>query len=87
LFKNHNIGPKAELRVEDKTEYGFSLVMGSSKLVVSASPLRLDFYSDGVLAVSANARGLLRFEQFRLLSQDDRVMICKIFKAINFLTI
>jgi len=39
--------------------------MGSHKLAVTAKPLKIDFYSNGVLVVSANARGLLKFEQYR----------------------
>ena len=49
----------------DKTDSGFNVVMGSHKLVVSAKPLKIDFYSNGELVVSANARGLLKFEQYR----------------------
>ena len=39
--------------------------MGSHKLVVTAKPFKMDFYSNGVLVVSANQRGLLTFEQYR----------------------
>jgi hypothetical protein len=51
--------------VEDKSDSGFSLVMGKNKLVVAARPFKMDFYSDGVLVVAANARGLLKFEHYR----------------------
>ena len=34
-------------------------------MVVTAQPLRLDFYSDGELVLSANARNLMRFEHTR----------------------
>ena len=56
---------QTELKIEDKTESGFNVVMGSHKLAVTAKPLKIDFYSNGVLVVSANARGLLKFEQYR----------------------
>jgi alpha 1,3-glucosidase len=38
------------------------LSSGKNKVEVKYSPLRLDFYSDGILVISANARQLLRFE-------------------------
>ena len=41
---------------------GFTLVSGKNKLEVVNSPLRMDFYSDGVLVVSANTRQLMKFE-------------------------
>ena len=53
------------MTIEDKTESGFTVVMGLHKLSVSAKPFKMDFYSNGVLVVSANARGLLKFEQYR----------------------
>ncbi len=46
----------------EKTDKSLTLTSGQNKLVVNISPLRLDFYSDGVLVLSANARHLLRFE-------------------------
>lgn len=54
-----------ELSVEDKTDSGFTVVMGVHKVSVVAKPFKMDFYSDGALVMSANARGLLKFEQYR----------------------
>jgi alpha 1,3-glucosidase len=58
------------IKVEDLTEDGFSVLLGSNKMVVYAKPLKMDFYSDGVLVVSANARGLMKFEQFRARKEE-----------------
>ena len=46
----------------DKTDTSFTVTSSKNKVVVTLSPLRLDFYSHGVLTLSANARQLLRFE-------------------------
>ena len=41
---------------------GLAITNGKGKVVVTAEPLRLDFYSDGELVLSANARNLMRFD-------------------------
>ena len=61
------------LKMEDMTENGFTVILGSSKLVVAAKPFKMDFFSDGVLVVSANARGLMKFEQFRIRKEEGQV--------------
>ncbi|XP_055615481.1 neutral alpha-glucosidase AB [Toxorhynchites rutilus septentrionalis] len=38
---------------------------GTSKAVVNVSPFRIDFYKDALLVVSANSKGLMRFEHLR----------------------
>lgn len=43
-----------------------TIVVGSNKLIIMAKPLRLDFYQNDVLTVSANSKGLMRFERLRL---------------------
>ena len=40
----------------------FTITSGKNKIEVVNSPFRMDFYSDGILVVSANARQLMRFE-------------------------
>ena len=50
------------IHLESQDDKGFTLVSGKNKIVVANSPFRLDFYSDGVLVISANARQLMRFE-------------------------
>ncbi len=54
--------------VVDRTEDGgFTLRSqdGDTRVVVAGNPFRADFYSDDTLVLSANARGLLRFEHTR----------------------
>ena len=48
-----------------RTATGLTVLNGKGKIVVTAEPLRLDFYSDGELVLSANARNLMRFEHSR----------------------
>jgi len=58
----------AAAKITDKSDAGFTLAAEkrpADRLVVQADPLRVDAYSDGVLVLSANARGLLRFEHTR----------------------
>ena len=50
------------MTLEKSDEKGFVLASGKNKVEVTNSPFRMDFYSDNVLVVSANARQLLRFE-------------------------
>lgn len=49
------------------TESGFELFItcGQNKAVISAKPFKIDFYRNEVLFVSANAKGLFKFEHFR----------------------
>ena len=42
--------------LEAQGQDGFTLKAGKNKIVVANSPFRMDFYSDGVLVISANAR-------------------------------
>ena len=43
-----------------RSDTGLTVTNGKGKVVVTAEPLRLDFYSDGELVLSANARNLMR---------------------------
>ncbi|XP_050734554.1 neutral alpha-glucosidase AB-like [Eriocheir sinensis] len=54
-----------QFQVVDRSEEGFTLKFGSSHAVVQAKPLKVDVYSGNTLVVSANARGLLKFEHYR----------------------
>jgi len=45
--------------------------MGKNRAVVTAKPFKIDIYSDGVLVVSANNRGLLKFEHTRLKTSEN----------------
>lgn len=42
-----------------------TLVKGQNKAVLHVNPFKVDLYSQGVLTISANARGLMRFEHLR----------------------
>ena len=48
-----------------RTATGLTVLNGKGKIVITAEQLRLDFYSDGELVLSANARNLMRFEHTR----------------------
>lgn len=41
------------------------ITSGVNKAVVHAAPLKIDFFNDGNLVVSANARGLFKLEHLR----------------------
>ena len=55
------------ITVKDQSEEGFTVEShdGSNKAVVRAKPFQVDFYSRGVLVVSSNAKGLIKFEHTR----------------------
>lgn len=50
--------------IEKTTEY-ISVTNGENKAVLYINPFRVDLYSQNVLVISANARGLMRFEHLR----------------------
>lgn len=51
--------------VTEATNGDVTIVVGTNKLIIMAKPLRLDFYENEVLSVSANSKGLMRFEHLR----------------------
>lgn len=53
------------IKVTEKSDSEIVVVCGKNKAVVHAIPFKIDFYSDNVLTVSANAKGLFRFEHLR----------------------
>ncbi len=56
----------AQARLAEQSDSGFTLWNEQGdKVVVQAEPFRVDYYSDGILVLSANARGLFRFEHTR----------------------
>ena len=57
--------PSIQSLSSSRSSTGFTVKNGKGKVVVTAQPLRLDFYSDGELVLSANARNLMRFEHTR----------------------
>lgn len=48
-----------------KTIESITMVKDRNKVVVNSNPFRVDLYSQDVLTISANARGLMRFEHLR----------------------
>lgn len=59
------------ITIEDKTDSGFTAVLGNHHAVVTSKPFQIDIFSNGILVVSANARGLLKFEHSRLKATED----------------
>lgn len=57
------------IKVSEKSDKEIIILSGSNKAVVHAAPLRIDFYSNDVLTVSVNAKGLMRFEHLRVKPQ------------------
>lgn len=54
------------IRVSEKSDAQIVISAGKlNKAVVVAQPFRIDFYQNDVLTVSANAKGLMRFEHTR----------------------
>lgn len=53
------------IKVTEKSDSEIVVVCGKNKAVVHAVPFKVDFYSDGVLSVTANAKGLFNFEHLR----------------------
>lgn len=53
------------VKVAEKSDDQVVLTSGLNRAVITAKPFRIDFYQDGVLTVSANAKGLMRFEHTR----------------------
>lgn len=53
------------IKVTEKSDTEIVLVANENKAVIKASPFRVDFYHNDLLTVSANAKGLMRFEHLR----------------------
>ncbi|XP_015112799.1 neutral alpha-glucosidase AB [Diachasma alloeum] len=56
---------QAELNIAESQSDHVTVTSGPSKAIIHFSPFRVDLYSDDHLVVSANARGLMRFEHLR----------------------
>lgn len=54
-----------KLTVIEKTAEFISVMAGANKVTVHAIPFRVDLFSGDQLVISANARGLMRFEHMR----------------------
>ena len=55
----------SRITVHESSDKTLEVTSGNNKAIISASPFRIDFYSNDVLTVSANAKGLMRFEHLR----------------------
>ena len=53
------------LNIIEKTAEFVSLSAGTNRVTVHAIPFRVDLFSGDKLVISANARGLMRFEHMR----------------------
>ncbi|KFB48949.1 AGAP000862-PA-like protein [Anopheles sinensis] len=60
-----------QTRVESSSETAVSVACGEgdAKATVQLAPLKVDFYQQGKLVVSANAKGMMRFEHLRTKQQ------------------
>lgn len=53
------------LNIIEKTAEFISLSAGANRVIVHAIPFRVDLFSGDQLVISANTRGLMRFEHIR----------------------
>lgn len=53
------------IKVTETSEKEITVTSGSNKAVVHATPFKIDFYKNNILVVSANSKGLFRFEHLR----------------------
>lgn len=53
------------IKVNEQSESEIVVTCGVNKAVIHAVPFKIDFYNDGVLSVSTNAKGLFHFEHLR----------------------
>jgi len=76
--------PHSNLIKKKKNDNGFEAKLGDNKnkVVVNASPFRVDVYSDDKLVISGNQRGLFKFEHYRP-KQTGNLNLNYIFYIIN----
>lgn len=61
----HDQPQTVKLDSVEKTAESIAVIKGENKAVLYVNPFKVDLYSQGVLTISANARGLMRFEHLR----------------------
>lgn len=61
----HDQPQTVKLDSVEKTAESITVVKGANKAVLYIDPFKVDVYSQDVLTISANARGLMRFEHLR----------------------
>lgn len=60
-----NIPVAETIEVVNRDANGFTVVLGKNKAVVTAKSFRIDLYAGDELVISANGRGLMKFEHSR----------------------
>lgn len=55
----------SKLELVEKTKERVVVKNGNGKAIINANPFRVDLYSGEELVISANAKGLMRFEHIR----------------------
>lgn len=61
----HDQPQTVEMDFVENTAEAITVTKGENKAVLYINPFRVELYSQGVLTISANARGLMRFEHLR----------------------
>ncbi|XP_015603638.1 neutral alpha-glucosidase AB [Cephus cinctus] len=61
----HHDPQPVKLELVERSTDSVTVSNGQNKVVLYAKPFRVDLYSDDQLVISANARGLMRFEHLR----------------------
>ncbi|XP_054722675.1 neutral alpha-glucosidase AB-like, partial [Uloborus diversus] len=56
---------ESKLEVISQDSEKIILTFGSNKVILNGSPFRIDIFSGDQLVISANARGLMKFEHYR----------------------
>ncbi|GAB6021663.1 hypothetical protein CHUAL_004245 [Chamberlinius hualienensis] len=60
-----NIPVAETIEVVNRDAAGFTVILGKNRAVVTAKPFRIDLYTGDELVISANGRGLMKFEHSR----------------------
>lgn len=61
----HDQPQTVEMDFVESTAEAITVVKGENKAILYINPFRVELYSQDVLTISANARGLMRFEHLR----------------------
>jgi len=61
----HDQPQTVEMDFVENTAEAITVTKGENKAVLYINPFKVELYSQGVLTISANARGLMRFEHLR----------------------
>lgn len=61
----HDQPQTVNIDLVEKNAESITVVKGENKAILHVNPFKVDLYSQDVLMISANARGLMRFEHLR----------------------